>query len=104
MCILPIILGTREGVYAVSLSSWNLIDDVNSPMTSKGLALAVLDSTSLYVVFSPTFPYFNDATKGILLLAISESVRAWLRRTGASELHSEFHALTALQWRYDRIL
>ena len=43
----------REGMYAFCFSFWNRVD-VNSPMTTRGLALVPQDSTCLYLVVSPT--------------------------------------------------
>jgi len=60
-------------MYAPSFSFWNRVD-VNTPITSKGLALA---STCLYVI-----AYSNHATKGISLLSVSERVHTWSGGTG----------------------
>ena len=83
--------------------------DINSEFLIKGLALAASDSACLYVVVSPTCPWFNDATKGISLLAVSESVRAWPGGTGAYKLGLNYAPgflpqRLALKQGYDQIL
>jgi branched-chain amino acid aminotransferase len=46
------------------------------------LGVAASDSACLYVVVSPTGPYFRGASKGISLLAVSDIARTWPGGTG----------------------
>ena len=80
---------------------------IDSPNT--GLALAAPDSACIYVVVTPTCPYFSDATKGISLLAVGESVRAWPGGTGAYKVGLNYAPgflpqRHALKQGYDQIL
>jgi len=50
--------------------------------TRDSLGVTASDSACLYIVLSPTGPYFRGGTKPISLLAVSESVRSWPGGTG----------------------
>lgn len=50
------------------------------------LAVAASDYAMLYVILSPTGPYFKSGPKPISLLAVSESVRSWPGGTGGHKL------------------
>jgi len=50
------------------------------------LAVAASDHAMLYVILSPTGPYFRTGPKPISLLAVSESVRSWPGGTGGYKL------------------
>jgi len=50
------------------------------------LGVAASDSACIYVIVTPTGPYFRDATKGISLLAVGENVRSWPGGTGGHKL------------------
>jgi branched-chain amino acid aminotransferase len=67
--------------YAFSFPSWIAVD---SPSTALGVAAS--DSACIYVIVTPTSPYFRDPTKGIALLAVGESVRPWPGGTGGHKL------------------
>ncbi|KAH9856342.1 branched-chain amino acid aminotransferase II [Lenzites betulinus] len=54
--------------------------------TRPSLGVAASDSALLYVICSPTGPYFPGGTKAISLLAVGESVRAWPGGTGGYKL------------------
>ena len=102
--IRPTVIGTREGPRFAFRVGFLFI---NSPII--GLALAASDSACIYVVVTPTCPYFSDATKGISLLAVSESVRAWPGGTGAYKLGLNYAPgflpqRHALKQGYDQVL
>jgi len=50
------------------------------------LSVAASDHALLYVILSPTGPYFRSGPKPISLLAVSESVRSWPGGTGGHKL------------------
>ncbi|KAF6758775.1 aminotransferase [Ephemerocybe angulata] len=54
--------------------------------TRPALGVAASDAACLYVVVTPTGPYFKGKAHGISLLAVSESVRAWPGGTGGHKL------------------
>ncbi|KIM47308.1 hypothetical protein M413DRAFT_440756 [Hebeloma cylindrosporum] len=54
--------------------------------TRPALGVAASDSACIYVIVTPAGPYFRDATKGISLLAVGESVRSWPGGTGGHKL------------------
>lgn len=54
--------------------------------TRPALGVAASDAACLYVVVTPTGPYFKSKARGISLLAVSESVRAWPGGTGGHKL------------------
>lgn len=70
--------------------------------TRDALGVAASDASCIYVIVSPTGPYFKNGTKGIPLLAVGESVRAWPGGTGGHKLGVNYapgflpqrHALT----------
>ena len=47
------------------------------------LGVAASDSACLYVIVSPTGPYFRGESKGISLLAVSDIARTWPGGTGS---------------------
>jgi branched-chain amino acid aminotransferase len=47
------------------------------------LGVAASDSACLYVIVSPTGPYFLDESKGISLLGVSDIARTWPGGTGS---------------------
>ena len=47
------------------------------------LGVAASDSACLYVIVSPTGPYFRGESKGISLLAVSDVARTWPKGTGS---------------------
>jgi branched-chain amino acid aminotransferase len=82
--IRPTIIGTRTGVFAQCIVlcfvfSWTL-------MFSPALGVAASDSAILYVILSPTGPYFRGEVQGIPLLAVGKTVRAWPGGTGDHKL------------------
>lgn len=44
------------------------------------------DSATLFVILSPTGPYFRGGSKPVSLLAVGENVRAWPGGTGGHKL------------------
>lgn len=48
--------------------------------------MAASDSACLYVILSPSGPYFRAEAKGLSLLAVNESVRSWPGGTGGHKL------------------
>ncbi|KAF5376854.1 hypothetical protein D9615_007289 [Tricholomella constricta] len=55
--------------------------------TRAALGVAASDSAMLYVIMTPTGPYFNTANaKGIPLLAVGTTVRSWPGGTGGHKL------------------
>jgi branched-subunit amino acid aminotransferase/4-amino-4-deoxychorismate lyase len=52
----------------------------------KALGVTASDSACIYVIVTPTGPYFRGGTKPISLLAVSESVRSWPGGTGGHKL------------------
>lgn len=54
--------------------------------TRAALGVAASDSACIYVIVTPTGPYFRGGTKPISLLAVSESVRSWPGGTGGHKL------------------
>ncbi|KAI0830108.1 branched-chain amino acid aminotransferase II [Trametes gibbosa] len=54
--------------------------------TRPSLGVAASDSALLYVICSPTGPYFPTGTKAISLLAVGETIRAWPGGTGGYKL------------------
>ncbi|KAG2092664.1 aminotransferase [Suillus discolor] len=74
--------------------------------TRPGLGLTPSDHAMLYVIASPTGPYF---AKPISLLAVSENVRAWPGGTGGHKVASNYSPgflpqRTAVEKGYDQIL
>lgn len=51
-----------------------------------GLGVTASDSALLYVICSPTGPYFRSSARQLSLLAIGETVRAWPGGTGGYKL------------------
>lgn len=47
------------------------------------LGVGASDSACLYVIVSPTGPYFRGESKGISLLAVSDVARTWPGGTGS---------------------
>ncbi|KAF8991939.1 aminotransferase [Cyathus striatus] len=54
--------------------------------TRATLGVAASDSACLYIIVSPTGPYFRGGTKPVNLLAVGESVRSWPGGTGGHKL------------------
>lgn len=54
--------------------------------TRPALGVAASDHACLYVVVTPTGPYFKGEARGISLLAVNESVRSWPGGTGGHKL------------------
>lgn len=54
--------------------------------TRAALGVAASDSACIFVIVTPTGPYFRGGTKPISLLAVSESVRSWPGGTGGHKL------------------
>ncbi|KAI9068844.1 branched-chain amino acid aminotransferase II [Trametes sanguinea] len=54
--------------------------------TRSSLGVAASDSAVLYVICSPTGPYFRTGARPISLLAVNETVRAWPGGTGGYKL------------------
>ncbi|KAI0651334.1 branched-chain amino acid aminotransferase II [Trametes meyenii] len=54
--------------------------------TRPSLGVAASDSAVLYVICSPTGPYFRNGARPVSLLAVSETVRAWPGGTGGYKL------------------
>ncbi|KAJ8472937.1 hypothetical protein ONZ51_g8189 [Trametes cubensis] len=54
--------------------------------TRSSLGVAASDSAVLYVICSPTGPYFRTGARPINLLAVNETVRAWPGGTGGYKL------------------
>jgi len=54
--------------------------------TRTALGVAASDSAILYVILSPTGPYFRGEVQGIPLLAVGKTVRAWPGGTGDHKL------------------
>ncbi len=50
------------------------------------LGVAASDSACIYAIVTPCGPYFRGVAKGISLLGVSESVRAWPGGTGSHKL------------------
>ncbi|KAG1849325.1 aminotransferase [Suillus tomentosus] len=74
--------------------------------TRPGLGLTASDHAMLYVIASPTGPYF---AKPISLLAVSENVRAWPGGTGGDKVAGNYSPgflpqRTAAEKGYDQIL
>jgi branched-chain amino acid aminotransferase len=53
---------------------------------STALGVAASDSAILYVILSPTGPYFRGEVQGLSLLSVGKSVRAWPGGTGDHKL------------------
>ena len=69
------------GFFFFAFSSWIVID-----ILIAGLGVAASDSACIFVIVTPTGPYFRGGTKGISLLAVGESVRSWPGGTGGYKL------------------
>lgn len=54
--------------------------------TRAALGVAASDQALLYVIVSPTGPYFRTGPKPLSLLAVNENVRAWPGGTGGHKL------------------
>ncbi|KAG6826548.1 hypothetical protein H0H92_015401, partial [Tricholoma furcatifolium] len=54
--------------------------------TRPALGVAASDSALLYVILTPTGPYFSGKVKSVSLLAVSETVRSWPGGTGGHKL------------------
>ncbi|TFK38803.1 aminotransferase [Crucibulum laeve] len=54
--------------------------------TRAALGVAASDSACLYVIVSPTGPYFRGGTRPISLLAVGEHARSWPGGTGGHKL------------------
>ncbi|KAF8959825.1 aminotransferase [Flammula alnicola] len=54
--------------------------------TRPALGVAASDSACIYVIVTPAGPYFRGVPKGVSLLAVGESVRAWPGGTGGHKL------------------
>ena len=52
--------------------------------------MAASDHACLYVILSPTGPYFKTGSKAVRLLAFGESVRTWPGGTGGFKLGSNY--------------
>lgn len=78
-------------------------------ITLLALGVGASDSALLYIIVSPTGPYFPGVVKGISLLAVGETVRSWPGGTGGFKLGLNY-APTLLPQRiaakqgYDQIL
>jgi len=58
--------------------------------TRANFGVAASDSALLYVVCSPSGPYFRGGARQISLLAVNETVRAWPGGTGGYKLASNY--------------
>ncbi|KAF9475341.1 branched-chain amino acid aminotransferase II [Pholiota conissans] len=54
--------------------------------TRASLGVAASDSACIYAILTPCGPYFRGVVKGVSLLGVSESVRAWPGGTGGHKL------------------
>ncbi|KAG5650720.1 hypothetical protein H0H81_011267 [Sphagnurus paluster] len=54
--------------------------------TRSALGVAASDSAMMYVIMTPTGPYFKTDAKGISLLAVGSTVRSWPGGTGGHKL------------------
>lgn len=59
---------------------------VNIFLTIQGLGVRQSDTATLFVILSPSGPYFDNGFHPISLLAVSDTVRAWPGGTGAHKL------------------
>ncbi|KXN80742.1 Branched-chain-amino-acid aminotransferase, mitochondrial [Leucoagaricus sp. SymC.cos] len=77
--------------------------------TRTSLGLRYSDSATLFVILSPSGPYFKSGLHPISLLAVSEKVRAWPGGTGAHKLGANYAPsfqpqIDATSKGYDQIL
>lgn len=82
MYIRPTIIGTRDCKYKGGV----LIGTCLLTLFSQALGVGASDTALLYVFLSPTGPYFLGEVKGISLLAVGKTVRAWPGGTGDYKL------------------
>lgn len=73
------------------------------------LGVRFSDSATLYVILSPSGPYFKNGLHPISLLAISDAVRAWPGGTGSHKLGLNYAPaflpqIDAIKKGYDQIL
>jgi branched-chain amino acid aminotransferase len=77
--------------------------------TTSGLGVRHSDTATLFVILSPTGPYFKNGFRPISLLAVSDTVRAWPGGTGEHKLGSNYAPsfmpqINAASKGYDQIL
>ncbi|KAL0950524.1 hypothetical protein HGRIS_007332 [Hohenbuehelia grisea] len=77
--------------------------------TRAALGVAASDHAMIYVVLSPTGPYFRTGPKPLSLLGVSDTVRAWPGGTGGHKLGLNYSPgflpqRLAAQQGYDQIL
>ncbi|EKM75218.1 hypothetical protein AGABI1DRAFT_103071 [Agaricus bisporus var. burnettii JB137-S8] len=77
--------------------------------TRTNLGVRFSDSATLYVIMSPSGPYFKNGLHPISLLAISDAVRAWPGGTGSHKLGLNYAPaflpqIDAIKKGYDQIL
>lgn len=80
---------TLESRWIPNLPGYSLYIRPTVIGTRTGLGVAASDSALLYIILSPTGPYFRNEAGGsetISLLAVSEHVRAWPGGTGGHKL------------------
>ncbi len=80
--IRPTIVGTRTSKH----SSFHISSYPVTHTVYRGLGVHHSDSATLFVILSPSGPYFKNGFHPISLLAVSHFVRAWPGGTGAHKL------------------
>lgn len=81
--IRPTIIGTRSSEsFDPPRVSTNPLNTYETP----DLGVRYSDTATLFVILSPTGPYFKNGLHPISLLAMSENVRAWPGGTGSHKL------------------
>ncbi|KDR70050.1 hypothetical protein GALMADRAFT_230375 [Galerina marginata CBS 339.88] len=98
-----------ESRWIPSLPGYSLYVRPTIVGTRSALGVAASDSACLYIIVSPTGPYFRGVAKGISLLAEGDCVRAWPGGTGGHKLGLNYAPgflpqRTAAKQGYDQIL
>ena len=83
--IRPTIIGTRDCAFSVSVPAMFHVE-LKCALGLTGLGVAPSDSATLYVILSPTGPFFRTGPKPVALLAVGDHVRAWPGGTGGYKL------------------
>ena len=85
--IRPTLIGTRP---CKSLTLHFLFPSAQCRVTALGLAAS--DEAVLYVILSPTGPYFQTGAKAVRLLAVGEHIRSWPGGTASYKLGINYPA------------
>ena len=83
--IRPTIIGTRDCASTVHIPAM-FHTELMCALGLTGLGVAPSDSATLYVILSPTGPFFRTGPKPVALLAVGDHVRAWPGGTGGYKL------------------